>query len=216
MTDQAQGTETDNPWSHGWRLVVGLAILAALVAATIWVAVMSVRTLRSLDVEVAAAIVSAFAALLIALVTTWLGRFLERRSVEARSQQEKRIPVYEAFVSDLLRMMEFTKHRDERKGPDDREIVEVLASFTEKAIVWGSGDVLKAWVDFRYLGIAGVDAPDSEAHGYRLLVKLEELFLALRADLGLDNGDLARGDLLKLFINDLDPAVLGVLAGDES
>lgn len=208
MGSPAGNNAQDNPWGSGWRLAVGLFLMVVALGAVVWVLVLSVRTLRSLEPEVAAAIVSGLVALGVALATTWLGRRLERRAAEQTAQQEKRIPVYEDFVRDLLQQMGLTKHKDDRSELDSREVVRVLASFTEKAIVWGSGDVLKAWVDFRYLGMQAEQAADGQAHGYRLLASLEDLFLTMRADLGLDNQGLQRGDLLKLFINDLDPSVL--------
>lgn len=212
------GNEVDrrDPWFHGWRRWLGLAIVLVIAAGAVWLALFTIRTFRSLNVEVAAAIVSALAAIAIAVVTTWYGRLLERQAAADRAQQEKRTPAYEKFVHDLLETMELSTHRDERSGEvDTRRAVQSLASFTEQAIVWGSGDVLKAWVEFRDLGRIGDQVSDTQQHGLRLMAQLETLFLAMRFDLGLDNEGLARGDLLRLFINDLDPAALDRL-GDQA
>lgn len=181
-------------------------LLIALVAAGIWIAYLlvrtSVRTFRSLDNEVAAAIITGFTALAVAVAGAAVSRQYERRANADRAQQERRVPVYEGFVQGLLRMMGATVHPSKRKEMDEREVVALLGKFTEEILVWGSDDVLKKWVEFRY---KAMEVAASAEAGAENLYRLEDLFLAFRRDLGLSNRKLARGDLLRLFVNDLAP-----------
>ncbi len=110
---------------------------------------------------------------MVAVLGVLIGKRLERRAAAERAQQEKRVPVYEEFVSGLLRSMGATVHVSHRKEMDEREVVELLGRFTEEILVWGSDDVLKAWVEFRYANILGNQAnPDA---GTRNLYMLEQL-----------------------------------------
>jgi len=83
---------------------------------------------------------------------------------------------------------------------DEKKIVEIIGSFTEEILVWGSDEVVKTWVEFRYANWE--EGSDGRA-SHENLFRLEELFLALRKDLGLKNKKLDKGDLLRLFVNDL-------------
>lgn len=182
---------------------VALAAVVALLFGLWWVGASLVTMLRTIDAEIAAAIVSGLAAVTIAIATTWLGRSLQRRTDARRGQQEKRVPVYEEFVKGVLQSMGISSSGKARKGRiDEQHAHRVLSEFTEKAIVWGSDDVLKAWIAFRTAG------QQPEEYGNKILLIMEELFLAMRKDLGLSNRGLDRGDLLRLFINDFDPALL--------
>jgi hypothetical protein len=64
-------------------------------------------------------------------------------------------------------------------------------------IVWGSDSVLRAFGEFR---IASLKQPEGLI---QLMAALEDLMLAIRKDLGYKNAKIVRGDLLRLFINDL-------------
>jgi hypothetical protein len=67
-------------------------------------------------------------------------------------------------------------------------------------IIWGSDDVLRAWLNVRGANFDRESGADPMA-GMRLL---EEFIFAVRKDLGLERKNLKEGDLLRLFINDLD------------
>lgn len=79
----------------------------------------------------------------------------------------------------------------------NEEMIETHSQITQKAIVWASDDVVKAFHRFR---MASLQA-DTNKLGVALAV--EELFLAIRRDLGHQNNGLYTGQLLQLFINDL-------------
>ncbi|UER54529.1 hypothetical protein HJG43_08235 [Kineosporiaceae bacterium SCSIO 59966] len=188
------------PW-WAWPLMLvlfGLAgyLLFALVRAII-------EAFSDAGPEVAAALLTGATTVLVAVLSVLLTRFFERRNAREREQQQKRTPVYEEFIAGLLESLGFTKTAEERKeGMDQAEVARVLGNFTKQAVVWGSDDVIRAWVDYRYATMKM--NPKDLTQGRQGMRKLEELFLTIRKDLGLSNKSLRDGDLLRLFINDLD------------
>lgn len=81
----------------------------------------------------------------------------------------------------------------------EKEIFEFVHGFNQSMIVWGSDEVLKQYLIFRSSSQNAGDLNPSAAVGI-----LENLMLAMRIDLGHANKNLERGDLLRLFINDVD------------
>jgi hypothetical protein len=76
-------------------------------------------------------------------------------------------------------------------------MIQAFSAFTEKLIIWGGSDVIRAWVDSRvhdWSGNAPVDG----------LRKLDGFIRAIRKDLGNKNWKLAEGDLIRLFVNDFE------------
>lgn len=157
-----------------------------------------------LQKEVSAAIVTASATVIVAVVTVVGGRLLERRNISQRAQQEKRVPIYEEFVTDLFKSFGIGLPRDGRPPVDATLAARVYGEFSTRIVVWGSDEVLKRWVSLRnhFQGPpGGVRTPDYDFQG---LVKLEELLVALRKDLGLSGNSLKRGDVLGAIVTDLD------------
>jgi uncharacterized membrane-anchored protein len=175
----------------------GLILILGLGVAIVFVTRVAVHAFEGLNREVEAAIVAALGTAAVTLISVIVTRIFERRATVERAQQERRTPVYEAFVSGLLGMLR--DHGDDPTALDLTEAVKVLNSFTEKVIVWGSDDVIRTWGQYRY----AVQAPQTDAEKRESVYGLERLFLTVRQDLGHPNKGLKRGDLLRLFVNDL-------------
>jgi hypothetical protein len=94
----------------------------------------------------------------------------------------------------------FAEKRGE-KPPTQEELVRELAAFTEKILIWGSDDVLRAYSRYRADAVAGRDPVE-------MIGAQEDLFFAIRKDLGHKNKNLPRGTILRLFVNDLDASKL--------
>ena len=67
-------------------------------------------------------------------------------------------------------------------------------SFSKKLLLWGSPAVIQKYENFRKAG--------QNRSGMELLGFADDVFRAMRADLGLSNDGLGRGDLIKLFLSD--------------
>jgi len=180
-------------------ILLGLVLLAALTAAMFLGLRALFQAFTSLNSGVATALVTAATTVVVAIVTTFFGRYLERRQAAERAQQERRVPVYEDFIKGMLQAMGATVAPSQRKPMTEAQVLQVLGPFTQKVVVWGSDEVLRAWVDFRYRSMQGPPKDNPQA----TLYDLENLLLAFRKDLGLSNKRLRKGDLLKLWVNDL-------------
>jgi len=86
-------------------------------------------------------------------------------------------------------------------APSEKETMEFFLGFNQKMMVWGSDKVLAAWVKWLR---ATTNQEALKQSPMLALILYEDLILAIRRDLGHKNKDLKRGDVLRLFVTDID------------
>lgn len=149
--------------------------------------------------EVAVAIVAAVVTILISVFSVIAAKYYERRtSVELEIRGQK-IPIYEEFINFIFKI--WFQEKLTGKKLTEKEMIKFLNAFTQKLILWGSDEVLKKWSKFR---VKLINEKFAQAEPHELLFDIEEILLAIRIDTGHKNKNLSRGDILGLFINDLE------------
>lgn len=152
---------------------------------------------KDLQKEVAAAIVAAMTTVVVSVVSVTLGKYFERKMNIEQDQRKKKIELYEKFIEILFCII---NNQRTRKALSEKEVLQALLEWTQKLIVWGSNDVIKQWNVVRLQLGETVDAPVGN------LFELEKLLIAIRKDMGF-SGTYKKGELLSLFINDIDKYV---------
>ena len=174
------------------QALVALVVLAALCVGL----ALSIRWFAGwifdgVDPTVSAALVAAMATVLVSVLGVVLARFLERRrQIEVEIRQRK-IPMYRKMVQGLISGLLNTKNGD------TTELEALFTSLTPQLITWASDDVITAWNRFKR------SSGEVESDPMGVMFKFEEILTAVRADLGHKSGDLAKGELLGLFVNDI-------------
>jgi hypothetical protein len=188
-------------WCHSLPMRVfikgigSLAVFAALLFGAVEVMVFMARyvghqVFHGVNPTVAAAAVTAMATVLVTVTTLVIGRYLERRKAVEAEIRASKIPVYTRLVSGLMR----TVLNPDSSNADD--VAQFLRDITPDLITWASDDVLLAWSKFKRE--AQVLASEDTVFGF------EELLSAIRRDFGHSGRQIQEGDLLALFINDVD------------
>lgn len=175
----------------GFVLIVVIGVLLILFFRYLWI------TLTSLQKEVTAAIVVASATVLVSVFSLIYSKYWERTREIELEHRTKKIPVYEEFLGFIFRMLFADKLG---KPLTEKETVSFLTKFTQKLLFWGSDAVIEGYSKFRRAALT-VD-PDNLDPGS--LFTIEDLLFAIRRDTGHKNKNLKRGDILALFINDID------------
>jgi hypothetical protein len=176
------------------QLSVTINLLRALIALGGYL----VSTFAGLNPNVAAAIVAAFATVTVSVLTVVVGKRLEAAALITKEHREKKVPVYEDFIQFWFKHLFATKSGE--NPLTDEEVIRFLSNYTQRIMVWGSDDVIAAWVKFRYSSMNAAQSPNPSS----VLDDYEKLILAIRRDLGHKNKGFQRGDILRLFVNDVD------------
>lgn len=170
----------------------------AALAVFIWVFYSGVRAfflwLGSVQSQVAIAIIAGSLAATASILSLIITKHLEARAIIRQEHRSKKIPVYEELIGLFFRILYSNKLG--QPPPTEHELIRDFVSLTQKLVVWASDDVIKAYGEFRMPRVGKPSSPQD-------LIRIQEdLFLAIRKDLGHDTKKLPRGTLLRLFLND--------------
>lgn len=175
--------------SSAAQMLLGLALLLALVAAVGWLAYTTITE--------APAVVAAVLTGVLAILGLGVQRFLEQQREDERIRRERMAPIYEELVGQLHQIAEGSV------GPTDVE--SFFKELARSLQLWGAPPVIDAFNAWR---TKAVEHAAQNKSGLDMLLAYEDLLLVTRADLGVSNEKLEKGDLLRIFINDIDDHLL--------
>jgi hypothetical protein len=167
-----------------------LLVLVGLIVGGAWGA-WKVITIPS--PQVAATIVAGVVTVLVSVFSVLWSKRVERQREIEQEQRQQKIPVYEEFIAFLFRILLADKLGEQKVT--EQEMMKFVSGFAQKIMIWGSDDVLHRYAVFRRMG---------SATGLETVVAVESLLFAIRADVGHRNKNLKTGDLLSIFVNDIE------------
>jgi hypothetical protein len=171
--------------------LVGLVVLAGACVGLALAAKWGLGWLfDGVDPTISAAIVAAAATTVVSVASVAFGRYFERQRQIEVEIRERKIPMYKDMVQGLLDGILNSKDSDNTAA-----LEALFRLLTPQLVTWASDDVIGAWTRFKRQ--SGDGAPID------VMFQFEEVLKAVRIDLGHKSGDLAKGDLLGLFVNDI-------------
>jgi hypothetical protein len=186
--------------------IVSLLIFAALLYGVFIIVSAATRVLTSLDSDIAVAIIAAAATAFVSVLSIVLAKAYEARALVRKEHREKKTPIYEDLIKFMFRTIMGTKTGN---IPSEKETLDFLTDYTQRIMVWGSDDVLAAWVKWNR---TSANIKELRENPINLMLLFEQLILTIRRDLGHKNINLHTGDLLSLFINDIDQQLKGKIS----
>ncbi len=186
-----------NPKPNRWYLL--LAIVSSIgVVIGLWYAISGLLAVfAGLQKEVAAAIIVASATILVSVLSVVVGKYYERKRSIEQELRQKKIPMYEEFIRFWFDL--FMSEKLTGAPMNEKKMLEYFNTFTQKLMVWGSDEVVGIWSNYRRAFVT--TSPPTDA--FHSMLEFEELLSAIRKDMGHRNKNLKKGDLLGLFINDI-------------
>lgn len=115
----------------------------------------------------------------------------QRKKEYLRDHQEL---AYQKLIEIVYKLVTKSK-KNEAYTPD--EMLDDMNKFSQELTLWGSSKAIRLWDDWRLLSVNKKPNPEE------LLLAMEKVLIQLRRDMGQGRG-IRQGDLLKLFINDID------------
>jgi hypothetical protein len=187
-------------------IFISLLAVGLLGLGVYWLVTALFDKLNSVDSDLGKAVVTGGATVFIAVVSLVFGKLWEQKVKIQQDIREKKIPVYEKQIATFFSIIFAEKYGE--KKPTENELGKAFQDFTEKIIIWGSAEVIQAWLAFKLHDWQNNDAVEG-------FLKVEALLKAIRKDLGNSNSKLAVGDITKLFVNDFNIEALDTEALDQ-
>lgn len=181
------------------NMFVSLLVVGLLGLGVYWLITAIIDKLNSVDSDLGKALVTGGVTVSVAVVSLVIGKLWEQQVKIQQDIREKKIPVYEKQIEIFFSIMFAEKYGG--KKPTEDELGKAFQDFTEKLIIWGSAEVIQAWLAFRLHDWQNSNTVEG-------FLKVEILLKAIRKDLGNSNSNLAVGDITKLFVNDFNIELL--------
>ena len=185
---------------------MAVSILAWIII--IFIVVFALRHLGRLAISGLEMLSSPNAVVVVALITGTLSiisislkGIMENRQETKRYLIEKREASYRKFISTTFKVMRESKNIDGEAHNINNEIldrtVEELWDIFEELTLWGSNRVITRLIIYKK---AAANCREPEV----IIFMIEDIILAIREDLGYSTKGMKKGDVLRIFINDVD------------
>ena len=176
-------------------LVIGLIAVGGLCYFAYLLIALFVNALSKVNGEYAIVVIGAVLTIVSSVVLKILSHNYEKRNDERRSLRGKKEEVYKELIEFFFKVIASEKLG--KKPPNEQDINLFMNDFTQKLIIWGSDKVVNSFIIFRNRSLSGIK-PE------RVLFLFEALLLEIRKDFGHKNKGIKQGDILSLFITDID------------
>lgn len=179
------------------QLLMSFTLLALLVVGMVFATRWALQGLLKVDPELGAALATGFVAVVVTVLSVAVSKYYERRSAVEQALREQKVPIYERLIDFVFRIT-FAEKRGETV-PTEQEMVLFMTELTRDLVIWGSPDVIRSFSSFKRLS----SSAGSGSH-IPIMFAVEDIFRAIRKDLGHGDTLLKKGDILAIYINDID------------
>jgi len=166
-----------------------------------------VGALAGMSTEARAAILAALATPIVAILSVVATHFYARKREIAAAQLARKTEFYGDFLEEYFELLtsltgkKGTKPSKTAADELQRKMLDHASKTARRLILWGGWKTIQCYLAMRNLA---AETPEGEPSNPNIMLRFEDLLHAIRKELGHPNRGLARGDLLRLFITDID------------
>lgn len=192
------------------RGLIALVLILLVGFAFAWaVAWALAKTFSGVAPEFGAALVAASGTVVAASITVAVGRYYERKQEMEQVRHAQQIEIFEEFVEFMFRIL--YQDRLQETTVTDSEMLATFVRFTRRLTMWAPDSIINSWAVVRRR-FATAQASGEPASA--VLFDFEAFLIEMRKTVGYPDTQLGRGDLLRLFVDDIDQH-LGPAASEE-
>ncbi len=166
-----------------------------------------VDAIAFMSTESQAVILAAMATPVVAVLSVVFSHYYSRKREIEAAQRTKKIEFYEEFLHEYFDILSQWKRKKSKTSKDklppdfERKILDHAVETARRLILWGGKETIQAYLALREHAFQGTKAGDSDPN---ILLLFGGLLSSIRNELGHPRQGISKGDLLKLFIKDID------------
>ncbi|MBL1379391.1 hypothetical protein [Zobellella iuensis] len=173
-------------------VILGLIMLVALIYGVYWLGLELIELLAKLQNEVVAALIGAMATVFVGIAAVIISQKQSKQRDIDESHRPKKVEIYTKFLDAVSGLMAAQNENVSKKGMTDQELVNYLVEFKTELLLWGSPQVIKRQLEFEEV---------SRSNG-NIFTAVNNLYKAIREDIGLSNKGLNSHELVKMYLSD--------------
>ncbi|MGB4498053.1 MAG: hypothetical protein WBI40_05085 [Methylococcaceae bacterium] len=132
--------------------------------------------------------ITASAGITVALLTQ---QKIKLREIE-ESHRPKKVEIYQNFLNTVTAIIGGQNENISIQAPSEQELADYMFKFKMDILLWASPNVIKAQLEFENVSESGGD----------VLIAVNNVYKAMREDIGLSNSGLDNLELIKIFLNE--------------
>ena len=153
--------------------------------------------LEQANPSVSAAIVGGMATVMTAfMVAIFTQRQIKQRELD-EAHRERKVAIYHRFLDVLTRSLLQKNPNSHVKPINDKELITFIVTFKTEVVLWGSPKVINALYKFE---------KKSKENNENPLSIVDDLYRAIREDIGLSNSGLKKNQLVKMYLSNPEEA----------
>jgi len=151
-----------------------------------------IGSLASADPKISAAIIGAMTTVLVGIAAVIITqRQIKVREI-AEAHREKKVEIYQKYLGTITSLIAGQNKQVTIEAPTDQELIDYLVTFKTEILLWGSPKVIKSQLEFEKVSSLGGD----------VFLAVNNIYKAIREDIGLSNTGLNNLELVKIFLKD--------------
>lgn len=175
-------------------LLLGFGLLGLAGWLTVWLLLQAGAWYEGTNDAVRTAIIAGVPLVVVALISFFASKSLETKRAIEQAMRPKKLELYTEFNEFFMKI--FANEKIAKK-PSEKEMTRFFAQKTPELMTFASNSVIEKWGKLR-IGLDGAATNEEK------MFLVEDLFSEIRADLGHGKRGFHKGDILRLFINDID------------
>lgn len=186
------------------NVLLGLGVIGLIIYGVFKILAWIFNQVFAVDPRISAALITGLIAIIATSLTITIPKYLEKKMEIEEHLRIRKSETYKDLVELIFKILMSGKTGEVLP---EKELIKMMSKFTENLILWGSEDVIKSYKAYRtyFMNRSQGDSLTIEA-----IDLMENLLLSIRKDMGHNNKSLKQGDILSLFINDLDEVLKGL------
>lgn len=180
------------------NLLIGFGLIGLIIYFIFRMLAWFYNQVLSVDPRISAALIAGVITIVATSLTITIPRHFQKKMEIESHLRDQKSDAYKQLLELLFKILMGAKMGEPLS---DKDLTKQMSKFTESLILWGSEDVIKSYRDFRKYFMHRKPNGNLSLDEINLL---ENLLLTIRKDMGHKNKNLQQGDILSLFINDID------------
>ncbi|MCL2405161.1 MAG: hypothetical protein FWC92_06405 [Defluviitaleaceae bacterium] len=177
-------------------IFVAVLVGAGALIRLLWLRLMElIHTVSTMDTVIIIALISGMVTVMGLIANSVISMRLKKSEFKYKRKAmllRKLEAPYTQFVNMLFDMVE---KKDDAGKIDEAVRSQLIREMSREIILYGSDEIVKKWAEYKK------KAPDFTLEEH--LLHIEKLLHLIREDMGIEQGDLTRGELLSLFVDDI-------------